>query len=319
MKKTLFFTFLLCSFFAFGQIKHLNNFWCFPNNVQITIEHQEKLKGKVRTVIYGDDDDNEERYHRKVIEYNEKGNIASVLTTSSSYGEGIVSNYDRKGNLLSVTTSEYEDNHKNPRKLIKNGESTLKYRHYQDSTYSIRAVLTVAIDDEILVIDADKINTSTNTREVFHLALDPNQTSIFLEDSNFIKKILHQKYAKLSFEREDVKWLFYQKWFYDKNNKPIKGQILNSGKDIDNLVTLECQYLTADTGIFLGETSEYNKFILIDGEAKQLLAKDFVKCSNEKYTYDKQGNWIIHSYLSKEGNEAAEKVKIKRKIEYYEE
>jgi hypothetical protein len=318
MKKIVFFAFLLCSFFAFGQIKHLNNFWAFPHNVQVLVENQDKLKGKVHKVIYEEKDD--DHYHNEIIEYSKKGDISSILYASESYGEGIVSNFDRKGNLLSVIASEYDSDHKNLNKLVKVHESTLKYRHYQDSIYSIQAVLTVAIDDQILMIDADKINTSTNTREVFLLELNEKQLNRPLEDSNFIKKMLHEKYAKLSFERQDVKKILYQKWFYDKNNKPTKWQVINTSKShLEELVTFDYQYLTADSGILLGETSEFNKFIVIDGEAKQLYVKDFVKHSNERYIYDTHGNWTTHSFTSKVGDEAAEKVKIKRKIEYWEE
>jgi hypothetical protein len=318
MKKIVFITFLFYSYVAFGQIKHLNNFWCFPNNVQGLITSQEKLNGKVRKVIYENNDGDEEYLSKEVIEYTEKGAIASALNTSESYGEAIVSHFDSKGNLISVTTTQYQSNHKKPSKLIKAAESTLKYRYYQDSSYSILAVLTVAIDDQIIGIDADKINTSSNTREVFHIVLNTKQVNRPLEDSIFIKKMLSQKYIRLSFEREDVTAVVYQKWFYDKNNKPLKWQFLNSNNDIDNIITFEYQYLTADKGILLGEKSEYNKFVIIDGEAKQLWVTDFVNCSNEIYTYDKQGNWITHSFIQKVGDGEAEKVKIKRKIEYWE-
>lgn len=292
----------------------MDNFWGFPHNIQIVLDHQEKLKGKVRKMIY------EDEYSRTIIEYDRNGVVSSALYETDTNKDEVHSVFDRKGNLISVKVGTYllyptgET-----KKWVKEYENTLKYRYYRDSIHSYHVVLDVAIDDQILIIDADKINTSKNTRESFYMIINQNQLKPFLEDSNFIKKILNEKFVRLSYEREDLNALIYYRWLYDKNNKPTKCQIFNSyNKDIDEIITHECQYLTEDSGILLGEKSEYNKFVIVNGEAKQLYSKDFMKITNEKFTYDKNGNWVKHTFTSQQVGQKAEKVKIERKIEYWE-
>lgn len=166
----------------------------------------------------------------------------------------------------------------------------------------------------------EKINNQTQTREFKYFSINTSNWALSIKDTINIKRLLTINEANKRFEMEDLLTFGHEIYKYEKEKPIEKKCTFHRKKELGEEQTIKFKYYSETRGKVILDGKVTNTFTLDENNLANISPDGFTEIIDEdkfKIIYDQYGNWITQntSFIDGFGNQ--KKVKIKRKIEYY--
>lgn len=293
-----------------AHYKGFNNLNYCSTKIQTILESHGNVKGKVKRII------SREGYSIIELTYDRNSNLTHAKFQDPTIKQEVDYYFDEQGTLYMEKSPCLSYNGED---FILADSVSFHYRKFSKSadTSSFWGVAK-KVGKKLVMASIDHIYPNKNFREI--TTFNCSQTSTFLlADTSILRKADNIEWGKKMIEEGEL--VDYQKviWTYDEKNKPIKLEDLRISQGDLNAksIVYDLKYENENRGTMVGGREPYYKFFINRfGEVTPI--KSFEPISDEKFEYDKNGNWTTHTFKTMRRNKILE-VNETRKIEYWEE
>lgn len=302
---------ILTFFNLFAQLSHYKSLDILNQcsfKIDDILESQGKLNGNVKKVSY------HSGYTAVTLNYDKSGNLTFATYQDPTYKQEKDLYYDEQGTLYMEKSPCFIFNGTS---FDKTDSVTLHYRKlYNEADSSTYWSVVKPYGKKIASAAIDHIFPNKNYREIVIFTCAQN-TTYHLEDTVMLRKIDNVEWGKKMIKEGEL--INYQKikWTYNEKNKPYLLEELRLGQGDTEAAPIkyECIYEKDDIGTLKGGKEPYYRFKL-NRFGEVMTVKSFDAKTEEKFQYDKFGNWISHSYKTIKKSKIVE-INETRRIEYY--